>query len=119
MTFHATQPPPAKAGPRRQPPRQVGHHLLLRPGGRNPDALRSLTDPRVPVTNSLAEQDARMMKLRQKISGSFRCDDGAKNFAVVRPMLSTARKQGWHIHQTLTRDPEPDRGPPGRVTATA
>ena len=44
--------------------------------------------------------------LRQKISGGFRCDDGAKDFAVVRSVLSTARKQGWDILQTLTRDPD-------------
>jgi transposase len=37
--------------------------------------LRFLTDPAVPFTNNLAEQDGRMMKLRQKISGGFRSED--------------------------------------------
>lgn len=66
--------------------------------------LRFLTDPRVPFTNNLAERDGRMMKLRQKISGGFRSDDGAKDFAVVRSVISTAKKQGWDILQTLTSD---------------
>jgi len=67
--------------------------------------LRFLTDPRVPFTNNLVERDGRMMKLRQKISGGFRSADGAKDFAVVRSVLSTARKQGWEILATLTGDP--------------
>ncbi len=46
------------------------------------------------------------MKIRQKISGGFRCDGGAQDFAVVRSVLSTARKQGWDILQTLNADPE-------------
>ena len=46
-----------------------------------------------------------MMKLRQKISGGFRSEDGAKDFAVIRSVLSTARKQGWNMLQTLNATP--------------
>jgi transposase len=67
--------------------------------------LRILTDPGVPFTNNLAEQDGRMMKLRQKISGGFRSHNGAKDFAVIRSVLSTVRKQGWNMLQTLMGDP--------------
>jgi len=67
--------------------------------------LRFLVDPLVPFSNNLAERDGRMMKLRQKISGGFRSEDGAKRFAVVRSVISTARKQGWEFLQTLTADP--------------
>jgi transposase len=65
---------------------------------------RRLIDPRVSFTNSLAERDGRMMKLRQKISGGFRCDDGAKDFTVIRSVLSTAGKQGWNMLGTLTAE---------------
>jgi transposase len=68
--------------------------------------LRFLTDPRVPFTNNLAEQDGRMMKVQQKISGGFRSEAGAKDFAVIRSLLSTARKQGWNMLQTLSGDPQ-------------
>ncbi len=81
------------------------HNLLLRLKTRKQDVLRFLADPRVPFTNNAAEQDGRMMKLRQKISGGFRSDQAAEDFAVIRSILSTAKKQGWHILQTLSADP--------------
>ena len=67
--------------------------------------LRFLSDPTVPFTNNLAEQAARMMKLRQKISGGFRSTAGAAEFAVIRSLMSTARKQGWNMLATLVADP--------------
>ena len=67
--------------------------------------LRFLTGPTVPFTNNLAEQDGRMMKLRQKISGGFRSLDGAKDFAIIRTLISTARKRGWDLLNALIADP--------------
>ena len=106
LTFHLAQTTLAKTGRRGRPPRRVGHNLLLRLMIRKPDVLRFITDPRVPFTNNLAERDARMMKLRQKISGGFRDDNGANDFAVIRSVLSTARKQGWDILRTLNGKPD-------------
>jgi transposase len=105
LAFHDAQPALTKAGRRGRTPRRVGHNLLLRLSRRKLDVLRFLTDRTVPFTNNLAEQDGRMMKLRQKISGGFRCQDGATDFAVIRSVLSTARKQGWNMLQTLTHEP--------------
>lgn len=67
--------------------------------------MRFLTRPDVPFTNNQAERDARMMKLRQKISGCFRAVSNAENFAALRTVLSTARKQGWNILATLSQNP--------------
>jgi len=105
LAFHEAQPTLAKAKRRGRPPRRVGHNLLLRLSTRKQDVLRFLTNPSVPFTNNLAERDGRMMKLRQKISGGFRSEDGAKDFAVIRSVLSTARKQGWNMLRTLTSEP--------------
>lgn len=110
LAFHDAQPSLLRAvgtGKRRgRPPRRVGHNLLLRLSTRKTDVLRFLTDPLVPFSNNLAERDGRMMKLRQKISGGFRSMDGAMEFAVIRSLLSTARKQGWDIVQTLNANPD-------------
>jgi transposase len=110
LAFHAAQPALVSAAVaarhRGRPARRVGHNLLLRLSTRKQDVLRFLTDPRVPFTNNLVERDGRMMKLRQKISGGFRSEAGAEDFAVIRSLLSTARKQGWDLLQTLTSGPK-------------
>lgn len=110
LAFHAAQPAlvsaTVTARHRGRPARRVGHNLLLRLSIRKQDVLRFLTDPQVPFTNNLVERDGRMMKLRQKISGGFRSEAGAEDFAVIRSLLSTARKQGWGLLQTLTSDPK-------------
>jgi transposase len=66
--------------------------------------VRFLADPNVPFTNNQAERDARMMKVKQKISGGFRSLEGAVDFAVIRSFISTAKKQGWSIIQALTQE---------------
>jgi transposase len=52
--------------------------------------LRFIDDTNVPFTNNTAEQSLRMMKLHDKISGSFRSNTGAESFATVRSYIQTA-----------------------------
>ena len=107
FAFHDAQPVLISTARKRlgRRPRRVGHNLLHRLQTRKQDVLRFLSDPTVPFTNNLAERDGRMMKLRQKISGGFRSQEGAEDFSVIRSLISTARKQGWDILQTLTSQP--------------
>ena len=58
-------------------------------------------DLAVPFTNNEAEQDLRMTKTRQKVSGCFRTLEGAENFCILRTVIETARKQGLDILTTL------------------
>jgi len=69
---------------------------------RKADALRFLHDLAVPFSNNQGERDARMMKAKQKISGGFRSIGGAEDFATLRSVISTAKKQGWDLIETLT-----------------
>jgi len=99
-------PTPKRRGPNGavEKPRRTGHNLLLRLASRKQDVLRFLTDPNVPFTNNQAERDARMMKVKQNVSGGFRSLEGAMDFAVIRSFISTAKKQGSCIIQALTQD---------------
>lgn len=83
--------------------RRTGHNLLLRLKTHREAVLRFMHNPAVPFTNNEAERDVRMMKLRQKISGGFRTQEGAENFATLRTLISTARKRGWNLLDTLSR----------------
>lgn len=78
--------------------------------------LAFLLDLKVPFTNNQGEQDIRMLKVQQKISGGFRTLHGARVFARIRSYLSTCRKQGRNILEALERA---FRGSPFMTTAPA
>ena len=97
LAFHESQPPLSA----RKNKRRTGHNLLLRLKNYKDAVLRFLTTPGVPFTNNQAEQDIRMMKVKQKISGGFRTMQGAETFCTIRGFLSTCRKHGLNLFQAI------------------
>ena len=98
-------PPPDESqrkGKRGRLKRSKARNLLERLRDFEQDVLRFVDLENVPFTNNQGENDLRMTKVQQKISGCFRSMDGARIFCRVRSYLSTCRKQGMTATHALT-----------------
>lgn len=69
-------------------------NLLERLSNYENEVLRFMEETIVPFTNNRGENDLRMTKVQQKISGCFRSMEGAKIFCRVRSYLLTSQKHG-------------------------
>lgn len=100
------EPVPGKRG---RPKRGKALNLLHRFENEYEEIMGFFEYDDVPFDNNLAERDLRMMKIREKVSGTFRSDEHTAAFANIRSVISTLKKQGSSVFGGITdmmRSPE-------------
>jgi transposase len=90
-----------KPGQRGRMKKSKSRNLLERLIEFQSDVLRFMDDKDVPFTNNQGENDLRMTKVQQKISGCFRSEDGALIFCRIRAYLITCRKHDIGAAESL------------------
>jgi transposase len=75
--------------------------LANRLGAKRDELLLFMREFSVSFDNNQAERDLRMLKVKQKISGCFRTEQGAEEFCRMRSYVSTMKKQGHNVMKTI------------------
>jgi transposase len=94
-------PPDQKVKKRGKIKKSKSRNLLERLIDYEDETLGFMSNAATPFTNNMGENDLRMTKVQQKISGCFRSMDGAKEFCLIRSYIVTAKKQGMGASKAL------------------
>ncbi len=60
-----------------------------------------LTDPAVPPDNNSSERAIRNIKVKQKVSGQFKAERSAMDFAIIRSVIDTTIKNSQNVLEAL------------------
>ena len=88
------EPIPGKRG---KPKRGKALNLLIRFENEYEEIMGFFEYDNIPFDNNQAERDLRMMKTREKISGTFRSTEHTQAFCNIRSVISTLKKQGRSV----------------------
>jgi transposase len=88
--------PPKPSGKRGKLAKSAAHNLLERMQNHEISVLLFAKDPHVSFTNNRAEQDLRMSKVKQKVSGCFRTESYALAYCRISSYLQTMANKGYN-----------------------
>lgn len=91
-------PPPGKRG---RPKKGKVRALIERLKKYKGEVCLFIKDFAVPFDNNQAERDIRNVKVKTKVSGCFRTDDGASSYLRVMSYVGTAVKQGLNPYSVV------------------
>lgn len=95
------EPPPQPKTGKGRPKNTPGRNLLRRLKEHEDAVLAFALVEGIPFTNNQAERDLRPAKVKQKVSGCFRTQQGAKVYARLQAVISTCRKQERNVFAVL------------------
>ncbi|WP_349431001.1 IS66 family transposase (plasmid) [Methylomarinum sp. Ch1-1] len=88
--------PPKPSGKRGKIAKSDAHNLWERLKTHEASVLLFARHPAVAFTNNRAEQDLRMAKVKQKVSGCFRSEDYAHAYCRISSYLQTMANKGYN-----------------------
>jgi len=88
--------PPKPSGKRGKLAKSDAHNLWARFKAHEAAILLFAKEPHVAFTNNRAEQDLRMAKVKQKVSGCFRSEDYAHAYCRISSYLQTMANRGYN-----------------------